>query len=432
MRPVAYLPRLTSSRKESVGATKIKIEESESLPITANKQIEALLRCRPTARAATSTTYQASPADYTIPFKLPGTPDELQLLHYFNVEAAVEVSGFPTVSFWNNKVLCRMVDEPAIRQAVLALSICHHKAVVDRTPTAKWQETSSPTALHQYNKAIRQLREYLANNPQPSKEVVVTCCIIFYSVEILRQEYGTAIQHMDGGLVLLREWMGRQVKSKVRPRNSGEDVHSLITTFCRLDIGVGRIENSVGELPNPFDNIEQSLVAFDTIRIRVIQFAAAKNKVKFAGQDVNSPTLSTTELGIQKGLDHWSNNIRALIAQLRPTAGINRDRLVSIRLQYQCLSILFQISKSSTKEGSIELDSSLRRVLQACETLELKQISNEVTSGVEVPTTLLLLAMTTQEASIKSRALQLIQRWPTIGSVLEGQKLARLMLSIML
>lgn len=167
----------------------------------------------------------------------PGVPDaraEQQLLHYFCVEAAPDLSGYSSFTFWNDLVLPACHQEPGIQHAVLALSAFHREYVVNRSANTQ-NGGMNPEALVQYNKALRQLQTYLKNRTAPSKRLVLICCVLFYCIEISRGDYDTALRHVKSGFHILEEWKKTQETLDTSPDESLED---LMQVLARLDLQV--------------------------------------------------------------------------------------------------------------------------------------------------------------------------------------------------
>jgi hypothetical protein len=126
-----------------------------------------------------------------IPMHTPGDDSEKLLLHYFRIEAVQDLSGYTTDTFWNNLVVVYSHEFPIVRSALLALSGFHRKRRVDGSSAAGYDHV---VALRQYNKALRFVHSYLANNIRPSVETVLICCLLFYCIETLRGDDITAVR----------------------------------------------------------------------------------------------------------------------------------------------------------------------------------------------------------------------------------------------
>ncbi|EEY16960.1 conserved hypothetical protein [Verticillium alfalfae VaMs.102] len=62
---------------------------------------------------------------YSIPFRMPGSQRDRQLLHYFCVQGANEFAGFVPNEFWSRTALYASQNETIVRQSLIALSALH-------------------------------------------------------------------------------------------------------------------------------------------------------------------------------------------------------------------------------------------------------------------------------------------------------------------
>ena len=137
---------------------------------------------------------------YAIPFSVPGSQRDRQMLHYFCVEAASNLCGYFTsrYGFWSHFALQCSHDEPVVRQALVALSSIHLDYVSKDPCHVKGTDGGALTVetLQQYDKAVRKLRRYLATKEEPLIKVALICCVSFYSFESARGEYDNALEHL--------------------------------------------------------------------------------------------------------------------------------------------------------------------------------------------------------------------------------------------
>ncbi|KXJ87587.1 hypothetical protein Micbo1qcDRAFT_197850 [Microdochium bolleyi] len=206
---------------------------------------------------------------YAIPFRVPGSQLERQLLHHFCVEAAEDLSGYLVSDFWLRTVLRRSQDEIAVRQAVVALSSLHRAYKCGDGGKCGESSTSSPISREDafaetrilYNKGLRSLRKQLRNysnlpagkdtadasnkdgdNPPRRDEkrqslvVPLICCAIFHYYEAVRGNLNAALQHVVAG----RAMLDMEQKSLSPLHNgSGEDMADLAllaVMFARFQV----------------------------------------------------------------------------------------------------------------------------------------------------------------------------------------------------
>ena len=170
---------------------------------------------------------------YKLPFSVPGSPDERKALHYYHNHAAMNLSGFVTIGFWNRFVLEQCQAEPVVRYAIIALGHAHLEYSTQEAVTS-----FSDSSLRAYCKAVRRLRKFIEDQSKPSRIVVLLCCIVFMTCDTLRREYQSARAHLDNGISVLRTW---QQELKDKPSATGlrdfENVSDLLVIFLRLDLG---------------------------------------------------------------------------------------------------------------------------------------------------------------------------------------------------
>lgn len=164
---------------------------------------------------------------YSIPFKVPGSQRDRQLLHYFCVQGASEISGFLTSDFWSEIVLRESHQDSALRQALVAMSSLHLDYIT--SDPVKSQAASIET-LDNYGKAIRTVRKRLAQPSPDTTKVALICCVIFYCCENTLGNPDTAQQHLSNGLELLKSI------SRHSTQMEKVEMKGLKTIFERLDM----------------------------------------------------------------------------------------------------------------------------------------------------------------------------------------------------
>ncbi|KAF0638634.1 hypothetical protein FPSE5266_04693 [Fusarium pseudograminearum] len=164
---------------------------------------------------------------YSIPFKVPGSQRDRQLLHYFCVQGASEISGFLTSDFWSEIVLRESHQDSALRQALVAMSSLHLDYIT--SDPVKSQAASIET-LDNYGKAMRTVRKRLAQSSPDTTKVALICCVIFYCCENTLGNPDTAQQHLSNGLELLKSI------SRHSTQMEKAEMKGLRTIFERLDM----------------------------------------------------------------------------------------------------------------------------------------------------------------------------------------------------
>ncbi|KAL2866120.1 Zn(II)2Cys6 transcription factor [Aspergillus lucknowensis] len=184
-------------------------------------------RCEGYATAETQAQAQRLPIRvYSLPFKVPGSQADRQLLHFYCVEAAGSLSSFSDPTLWTTLILQRSYHQPVIRHALVTLAGLYREYLQggNRIPAS-----ASEVAVQRIARCHRQLRLYL-RSPDASPETPLICSVLFYAFETLMGDPASAIQHLNNGLNLLKQ-------SQASPRNSTDDILPHLTAiFSRLDV----------------------------------------------------------------------------------------------------------------------------------------------------------------------------------------------------
>ncbi|PLB54014.1 hypothetical protein P170DRAFT_397010 [Aspergillus steynii IBT 23096] len=198
------------------------------------------LRCVRSGRSCGGYTVQAtartSPAGtikaYSIPFKVPGSQVDRQLLHFYCSEAASRLAGFSDPTLWTQLILQRCHHQPVIRSALVALSSLYRDHMCSASNSAPVSFQSRPSSMEIISKCHRQLASHL-RSPGASTEVALICGLIFYTFECLVGDARQATWHLDQSLRLLQRTF---IENPNFFASSDGISDHLISIFTRLDV----------------------------------------------------------------------------------------------------------------------------------------------------------------------------------------------------
>jgi Fungal specific transcription factor domain len=245
---------------------------------------------------------------YCIPFKVPGSQKDRQKLHYFCVQAALDLSGSLSTNsdFWSRIVLQFSHQEPVVLQALIALSSIHLDFVTTEAAEDRslHQDFVTGDSLVQYNKAIRRLRMYLSATHRPSNMVTLICCALFCCFDSIRGDYKSALSHLRNGLSILR---AAEREIPLHASASGidgmpEDLRRLELMFSRIDLQAtlfeeGRVpvleltsfDERTGVTPivatDTFSNLDEAHVALDKLRNQAWRLSTSNSSYKYTPAD---------------------------------------------------------------------------------------------------------------------------------------------------
>lgn len=173
--------------------------------------------------------------EYNIPFQIPGSKADRELLHYYCCQTAGDLSSSLDADLWTHLILQRGHDEPVIRNALVTLSSLHKDYLYGNlqggSPNSGVTQSPPARSLSLVARSHRQLRNYLFK-ADASLEVALICSIIFFSFESLLGEPERAIEHLDHGLMLLKQ---SQAELGLKINDDGFR-RRLIALYQRLDI----------------------------------------------------------------------------------------------------------------------------------------------------------------------------------------------------
>lgn len=174
---------------------------------------------------------------YSIPFKVPGSRTDRQLLHFYCSNAAGNLGGFSDRELWTRLILQRCHDQSIIRNAVVTLSSLYLDHVRGEYYYADIGWSPPAKSLEQITKCHRQLMTHLGS-PNASLEIALICSLFFHTFETLLGNKQQAMFHLDQGLVLLKRYQAEK-DHQITPTSEELCTH-LTSQFSRLDVQASR------------------------------------------------------------------------------------------------------------------------------------------------------------------------------------------------
>ncbi|KAJ4354219.1 uncharacterized protein N0V89_005953 [Didymosphaeria variabile] len=182
----------------------------------------------PTSSAVTSkpSTPTLAITRYSIPFQVPGSQKDRQLLHYFCVQGSQELAGFMKLDFWTRTVFEQSHQEATVRQALVSLSSLHLDYTTDSLTHGGMARDDT---LAQYGKALRMLQRRMKMPDAEATRTALVCSVLFYCFEATLGNSEAATHHLQGGLNMLSSCRGNGTEQT-------EDLHGISLEFERLDL----------------------------------------------------------------------------------------------------------------------------------------------------------------------------------------------------
>ena len=187
--------------------------------------------------------------------------EDSRFFELYHSSAVPTISGHTPMSTWKVLIPQLCMTEPAVANAVLAISALHEEAEIKRTPLqliASGHEISpSQTyALNHYGKALKELQIHL-ERPNASPTVILACCVILAAFESMRGQGQLAITHIRSGTKILSDLAMRHhlMWNTVTPK----DVNVLSEVECSCDMGRLNYPRGAEESIRIQDDVPQTL-----------------------------------------------------------------------------------------------------------------------------------------------------------------------------
>ena len=168
---------------------------------------------------------------FALPLTVVQSPDDRKAMHHFCHYAALDLSNYVSNRFWERVVLQGCQSDAAVRQAAIAVGDAH----LELYATA----TVSRRSLAGFQKALSQLRTYMSQ-AKPSREVVLMCCILFFTFEKLRNDDFAADVHLRSGLSVLQTILDSSISgihdTDPDSSNESDSRKDLAAILMQLDI----------------------------------------------------------------------------------------------------------------------------------------------------------------------------------------------------
>ncbi|KAL4886076.1 hypothetical protein BJY04DRAFT_213614 [Aspergillus karnatakaensis] len=170
---------------------------------------------------------------YNLPFKVPGSQADRQLLHFYCCEAAGGLSSYSDPTLWNSIILQQSHHQPVIRHALVTLSALYRDYLQGGNSILP---SASDAAMQRIARCHRQLRLYL-RSPNATPDTPLICSILFYAFEILIGDCNSATKHLNNGLTLFK-----QCRDTWDPND--ELLPYLNSFFAQLDVHCSTFDDS--------------------------------------------------------------------------------------------------------------------------------------------------------------------------------------------
>ncbi|TGJ83199.1 hypothetical protein E0Z10_g5551 [Xylaria hypoxylon] len=257
---------------------------------------------------------------YAIPFRIPGSRQDRQLLHYFCVRGAADLPDHLSSEFWTRLVLQHSHDNVPVCQAVVALS-CAHQCYT----TAHDSDDSVPAdAIVHYSRAMRSLRKYMSagigNQEGVSGIIPLICSVLFFCFETTQGNTEAALRHLNSGIAILARQ--REVGRLISESRDYECLELLEQRLARLDLQASMFDDARLPLTQLSPAVESKTSAFDTFKTindaqaeltrlqnRMLRFLISNNAFKFWSEQDLSERVKQEKQAIETAYTEWNEKL---------------------------------------------------------------------------------------------------------------------------
>lgn len=243
---------------------------------------------------------------YAIPFRVPGSQRDRQILHYFCVRGSHEIASYFNIDFWTKTVLQQSHQESVVRQALVSLGALH----LDFTTTGNpGSDSSKQGALAQYGRAIHALRKRVEKPDHDTVKTALTCCILFYCFEAALGDSAAALRHLDSGLNLLSNHLHH------RELKDTDDFNRVSQILERLDMQAtvfddGRsprmlLSTEVLRDEATFRCLDDACWVFIRLQNSFVRFLTTQISSRSGGDDSLLSSVREEKRLLQEQMDAW-------------------------------------------------------------------------------------------------------------------------------
>ncbi|PVH75222.1 hypothetical protein DL98DRAFT_602241 [Cadophora sp. DSE1049] len=270
----------------------------------------------------------------------PGDCVQRRSFHYFRARHMADTPGNFEPAFWETLVLRFSHNFPTVKQSLVALSCMYEEYENHHRSSTTVAFRLSPSAIHLYTLAVRELVDYIASNKQDSTVTLISC-LIFVWIELLQGNFPAAYRHLHGGMKILNDSEASQrhtfynLTQKRESLHDVDEIHgSLTRSFARLRIQAiicgrrmpafsppcRRDGQAFSSIPASFINIFQSRNYLDNEYNCVFDFFRSIREIDH-GNEADTKAMQEKKDHHLDRLRSWDAANRKMAAESVPSEG---------------------------------------------------------------------------------------------------------------
>lgn len=264
--------------------------------------------------------------------------EERRQFAFFQRLTVPGLTGFFNSRLWTDLVLPMCHSERAVVHGVVALSAMHEDQEARGAPLSRedLRDRRHRFAFSQYGRSLALLNERRHSQDPKLRDVILTCCLLFVAVDLLRRQYDPALLHLKQGLAILQETHRISGNGWSASKSTMACVEeSLLTTMTRLEtrsvfFGLAPLNILASPLPakkySCFTSLAEARQALDQILARAIRFLASTYNFSLEERlPERHPELAQIQNLIESGLGGYAERV-ALSTALLPGLEDKKDQ----------------------------------------------------------------------------------------------------------
>lgn len=132
----------------------------------------------------------------------PSAQRERRAFEYYFYRGASSIAGALDLRFWKDTVLQLSRSEPAVWDAVIAISALYETPTPSLDPVPKGGEKNE--ALSWYSRSMMSVRKLIEQN-RANQEIAIVTCVLYICIEIMQGHMSEALQLYEQGVSLIYE-----------------------------------------------------------------------------------------------------------------------------------------------------------------------------------------------------------------------------------
>ena len=371
--------------------------------------------------------------------------DEVEGRYYrlFHEKLAFDLSGYFETLFWTRLIPQQCYHEPAIRDAILALSALYKSAMNSKTNTVNLDDEHVKFALAKQSHAISSVRKTLSSG-QPQIRLALVGSLLFSCFESFHGDWETATQQVYSGLNLLK----RLSEDERRNATNGLADIGLEAglTLRRLELQIfsflamnPMLENSFNDMnldeikldmPDQFTTFHEAFEAATSLAVSILRHSRASAR---CGDGSGSrDALEQQQQCLQEQIYRWNKAYEPVFLEVCQNP-IGREYLGVLQLRicvWKC-EMMIATSMSNTEVVYDSFTAQFQRITHFSRHLLRKDhevrelVGPRLQYGMGLIMALFYTATKCRVLSVRREAIAILREWPSTNGIWHSLQAAK-------